>query len=151
MMSKHENLFNRFPFIKRGIRERYFDGYASTDWRDNRDDSGIVVFMGTCSVCNSSEGYRVERNSASRESGRVPAAPSPVIRGNTLAPVRHHPLAAATATTVATHRIYPRGTATANVPLASYFEVGTLTLRCGAHPSRPGGSFPGLLLSTRMR
>jgi len=55
------------------------------------DDSGIVVFMGTCSVCNSFKGYRVERNSASRERGRVPAAPAPIIRGNTLAIIPRPP------------------------------------------------------------
>lgn len=138
--------------IEHGIKERYFDGRASTGWRGNgRTIRGIVVFMGTRSVCNSSEGYRVERNSASREPEPDPGRTIARNPGATRSPpyaIIPRPPPPPLSRPIS---IYPREATTASVPLASYFEVGTPTLRCGTHPSRPDGSFPRLLLSTRMR
>lgn len=59
----------------RNQRWWYFDRRVSTALTGVSGTIPGTVFMGTCSVCNSSEGYRVERNSASGKPGRVHSRP----------------------------------------------------------------------------
>lgn len=151
MMNRNSNLFHRFPLSSAGSgSDTLMDTLQQTGGITRTIPVQSYLWGRAACVIASRD---IEQNVTQHQESRAGSPGHTIARnpGQHARPVHHHPSAATTATTVATHRIYPHGTATANVPLASYFEVGTPTLRCGAYPSRPGGSFPEHLLSTRMR
>lgn len=129
----------------RNQRWWYFDRRVSTALTGVSGTIPGTVFMGTCSVCNSSEGYRVERNSASGKPGRV--HPRPRISRN---PEQHAHAPYTIIVTTATTTIYCRShrytTCETIQPRAFHLPV-TLRytiLQYGPSSSCPGESFPGL-------
>lgn len=126
----------------------YFDGRVSTALTGVSGTIPGIVFIGTCSVCNSFGGYRVERNSASGEPGwrgparRVPVFP--VIRSNTLSRAPYTLSSPPPLSPLPSHRYIACETIQ---PRAFHLPV---TLRSGRHPpvrlssSCPSESFPRL-------